>query len=121
MMENMDANDYAAAFDADALPRLAGVIAGGNEEHAAVSWRVVRCGSDVGDCGRNNEVADVILEAAYLALTPNRFEKCLSISSPHMPPSLQLHLLSKNWSPQHSKRWSASSSQVRALCAIVFV
>ena len=28
MMENMDANDYAAAFDADALPRLAGVIAG---------------------------------------------------------------------------------------------
>ncbi len=79
MMENMDANDYAAAFDANALPRLAGVIAGGNEEQAAVAWRVVRCGSNVGDFGGDNEVADVILAAAALALTSDRFVKCLSI------------------------------------------
>jgi hypothetical protein len=121
MMENMDANDYAAAFDANALPRLAGVIAGGNEEQAAVAWRVVRCGSNVGDFGGDNEVADVILAAAALALTSDRFVKCLSIWNLHMLSSLQPHLSSKNWSPQHSTRWSASTNQVRALCAIVFI
>ncbi len=42
MMENMDANDYVAAFDAGALPMLARVIVGGDEEQAAVAWRVVR-------------------------------------------------------------------------------
>ncbi len=44
MMENMDANDYVAAFDAEALPMLARVIVSGDEEQAAVAWRVVcRC------------------------------------------------------------------------------
>ena len=79
MMENMDANDYAAAFDAVVLPRLASVIAGDSEEQAAVSWRVVRRDNNVVDFGGDNEVAVDILAAAALALTTNRSVKCLSI------------------------------------------